>query len=114
VKLLLANVLAEKGSAEESRQILASVDESKITDASTFVNAGIGLLNQKKPEDAKGWFDKAIARFPDAPDAYYYRGIVEMNLGDTEGARRDLTKFVSMAPSAPEAATAKGILEKIK
>jgi tetratricopeptide (TPR) repeat protein len=114
VKLLLANVLAEKGSAEESRQVLASIDESKIADPAAFVNAGIGLLNQKKPEDAVAWFDKAIAKFPQAPDAYYYRGITELQLGKNDAGKADLTKFVAMAPNAPEAATAKGILEKLK
>lgn len=114
VKLLLATMLAEKGNADESRTLLASIDESKITDASVFVNAGIGLLNQKKPDDAVVWFDKAISRFPQAPDAYYYRGITEMQLGKTDAAKVDLTKFVAMAPNAPEAATAQEILDKIK
>ena len=114
VKLLLATMLAEKGNADESRTLLASIDESKITDASVFVNAGIGLLNQKKPDDAVVWFDKAISRFPQAPGAYYYRGITEMQLGKTDAAKVDLTKFVAMAPNAPEAATAKEILDKIK
>jgi tetratricopeptide (TPR) repeat protein len=114
VKLLLANVLTEKGNADESRQLLASIDESKITDASTLVNAGIGLINQKKPEEAIGWFDKAIARFPQSADAYYYRGITELQLGKNDAAKADLTKFVAMAPNAPEAATAKGILEKLQ
>jgi Flp pilus assembly protein TadD len=114
IKLLLANVLSEKGSADEARQILATIDESKITDASTFLNAGIGLINQKKPDEAITWFDKSIARFPQAPDAYYYRGITEVQLGKNDAAKADLTKFVGMAPNAPEAATAKGILEKLK
>jgi Tfp pilus assembly protein PilF len=114
VKLLLANVLGEKGSADEARQILASIDESKITDPSTFLNAGIGLINQKKPEEAITWFDKSIARFPQTADAYYYRGITEVQLGKNDAAKADLTKFVEMAPNAAEAATAKGILEKLK
>lgn len=114
VKLLLANVLMEKGNADESRQLLASIDESKITEPSTFVNAGIGLINQKKPEDALTWFNKAIAKFPQAPDAYYYRGITQLQLGKNDEAKVDLTKFIAMAPNAPEAATAKGILEKLK
>ncbi len=114
VKLLLANVLTEKGSGDEARQLLASIEESKITDPSTFVNVGIGLINQKKPEEALPWFEKAIAKFPEAPDAYYYRGITELQLGRNDQAKADLTKFVAMAPNAPEAKTAKGILETLK
>ncbi len=114
VKLLLANVLTEKGSGDEARQLLASIEESKIADPSTFVNVGIGLINQKKPEEALPWFEKAIAKFPEAPDAYYYRGITELQLGRNDQAKADLTKFVAMAPNAPEAKTAKGILETLK
>jgi Tfp pilus assembly protein PilF len=114
VKLLLAHLLEEQGSTEESRQIIASIDESKITDPATLLNVGIGLLNQKKPADALTWFDKAVTRFPQSADGYYYRGITELQLEKTNAAKADLTKFLEMAPNAPEAATARGILEKIK
>lgn len=114
VKLLLANVLTEKGSVDEAGQLLSSIDDSKIAGPATYVNAGIGLLNQKKPAEALPWFEKAIARFPQAPDAYYYRGITQLQLGKNDLAKADLTKFVEMAPNAPEAKTAKGILEKIQ
>jgi len=114
VKLLLANVLTEKGAIDESRQLIASIDESKITNPATYVNAGIGLINQKQPAEALAWFEKAIAKFPQAPDAYYYRGITELQLGNNDKAKSDLTKFLSMAPDAPEAKTAKGILEMLK
>jgi len=113
-KILLAHLLAEKGDAEESRQVIASVDDSKIKDPATLLNIGIGLLNEKKPADALTWFDKTVTRFPDRADAYYYRGITELQLEKTDAAKADLEKFVAMAPNAPEAATAKGILEKIR
>ena len=114
VKLLLANTLAEQGKADESQQIIGSIDEAKITNPATLLNIGIGMLNGKKPAEALTWFDKTITRFPDYPDAYYYRGITELQEGKNDPAKADLEKFVQMAPNAPEAATAKGILEKIK
>jgi Tfp pilus assembly protein PilF len=114
VKLLLANLLAEKGNAQESQELLSSIDESKITDPAVLLNIGIGLLNQKKPADALTWFDKSVAKFPDSADGYYYRGLSELQLDKMDAAKADLTKFVAMAPNAPEAATAKGILEKLK
>jgi tetratricopeptide (TPR) repeat protein len=114
VKMLLVNTLAEKGEAQESQQILASIDESKITRPEIMLNVGIGMMNAKKAEDALTWFDKTATRFPDYASAYYYRGITELQLGKNDQAKADLTKFVTMAPDAPEAATAKGILEKMK
>lgn len=114
IKILLANLLNEKENTNESRQLIASVDDSKIKDPATLLNVGIGLLNQKKPEEALTWFDKTVTRFPERADAYYYRGATELQLEKTDLAKADLEKFVAMAPNASEAATAKGILEKIR
>ncbi len=114
VKTLLAQVLAEKGDAEGSQQVIASIDESKITNPETLLNVGIGMLNAKKPDEAATWFDKTIARFPQYADAYYYRGITEVQEGKNEPAKADLTKYLELAPNGAEAATAKEILEKLK
>ena len=115
VKLLLGNTLMEDGQPEEARQILGSMDESKVSDPTMFLNAGIALVNEKKHEEAVQWFDKAIARFPQHADSYYYRGIAYISLGKAAEAKADLEKFVSMAPpDAPELATAKQILASIK
>ena len=115
VKMLLGTTLMEDGKNDEARQILASVDEAKVTDPAVFLNIGIGLINDKKQADALAWFDKAIARFPQHPDGYYYRGISYLSLGKTAEAKTDLQKYVTIAPpTAPELATAKQILETIK
>jgi tetratricopeptide (TPR) repeat protein len=115
VTLLLGNTLMEEGQADEARTMLASIDESKITDPTVVVNAGIALLNDKKTEDALQWFDRAVVRFPAYADGYYYRGISYLSLGKTAEAKVDLEKYVSIAPAdAPELATAKKILESLK
>lgn len=115
LKLLLGTTLMEMGKSEESRALLATVDESKIADPAVFINIGIGLINDRKHADAVPWFDKAIARFPQHPDSYYYRGISYVTLGKTAEAKADLQKYVSMAPpDAPELPTAKQILASIK
>lgn len=115
VMLLLGNTLMENGNADEARQILSSIDESKVADPTLFLNAGIALLNDKKDAEAAVWFGKAIARFPQHPDGYYYRGISHLTARRTAEAKADLEKYVSMAPAdAPELATAKKILETLK
>jgi len=91
------------------------VDDARVADPAVFLNIGIGLINDKKQADAVTWFDKAIARFPQYPDGYYYRGISYLSLGKTAEAKIDLQKYVTIAPAdAPELATAKKILETIK
>jgi tetratricopeptide (TPR) repeat protein len=115
VKILLASTLMEQGQADEARQLLTTIDESRLTDSTVFLNAGITLLNDKKTEEAVLWFDKAVTRFPAEAHGYYYRGISYLSLGKTVEAKADLEKFVSIAPAdAPELATAKKILETLK
>jgi len=114
VKLLAGSEMISKGNADEGKALLASIDESQVKEAAIFVNVGINLMNQNKAKDALPFFDKAINRFPNDPDAYYYRGITNIQLGTTltpdnkeEGdkllaaGKADLTKFVAMAPTAP-------------
>jgi tetratricopeptide (TPR) repeat protein len=115
VKMLLGNVLVEDGQAEEGRRILESVDESKVTDPTIYVNVGIEMINDGRHAEAVTWFDKAINRFPNEPDAYYYRGVSKLSLGDAPGAKADLEKYTSIAPAdAPEMEMAKKILESLK
>ena len=113
-KLLLGNILIEQGRADEGRRVLASVDDGAVKDPTTFVNVGIGLLNQSKPDEALVYFEKAITRFPQSGDAYYYRALVRLQTSDTEGAKADLKTFLELSPNAPEAAAAQKALEQIK
>lgn len=115
VTLLLGNMLIETGAAEEGRAVLASIDDSKVTDPTVYLNIGIGMINERKHADAIVWFDKVITRFPKDPDAYYYRGISYLSLQKPAEAKADLQKFVAIAPADhSDLATAKKILETIK
>jgi tetratricopeptide (TPR) repeat protein len=125
VRLLLGSLLLEAGRADEGRQVLAAVDDSKITDASLYVNFGIAMMNKNQTAEAMGYFEKAVTKFPQSPDAYYYRGITYLQLDGASStdaqraehaakAKIDLLKFVELAPNAPEAVNAKKILEQLK
>jgi tetratricopeptide (TPR) repeat protein len=113
-KLLLGNILIEQGRADEGRQVLASVDDTQVKDPLTYVNVGIGLMNQNKGDEALAYFEKAIARFPQSGDAYYYRGLCRLQKGDVEGTKADFRKFLELAPNAPEAPAAKKALDQLK
>lgn len=115
VKMLLGNLLMEAGKADEAKALLATVDESKITDPIIYVNIAIAMINESRHADALPWLDKAIARFPNQADAYYYRGISYLATGKTPEAKTDLEKFLTIAkPDAAELPLAKKILESIK
>lgn len=113
-KLRLGNIMVEAGRMEEGRQMLATVDDSAVKDPAIFVNIGISLMNQNKANDALPYFEKAVKNFPDKGDGYYYRALVRLQSGDTEGTKADLKKFLELSPNAPEAAAARKALEQIK
>jgi tetratricopeptide (TPR) repeat protein len=127
VKLLAGAEMIQKGNPEEGKALLATVDDAQVKEPGVYVSVGIDLINQGKSKDALPFFEKAIARFPESPDAYYYRGITNIQLGSTirpdnpaEGdkllaaGKADLQKFLQMAPNAPEAAVAQKMLDALK
>lgn len=127
VKLLAGSEMISQGNPDEGKTLLASIDESQVQEAAIYVNVGINLLNQNKAADAMPFLEKAISRFPDSPDAYYYRGISSIQLSTAKAddskeeaakllaaGKADLEKFVAMAPTAPEAELAKKMLEQLK
>jgi Tfp pilus assembly protein PilF len=113
-KLRLGNILMDTGHMEEGRQLLATVDDSAVKDPAIFVNVGISLMNQNKADTALPYFEKAVKNFPDKGDGYYYRALIRLQKGDTEGTKADLKKFLELSPNAPEAAAAKKALEQLK
>ena len=113
-KLLLASELAAAGKMDEAKAVTASIDDAKVKDATPYLNIGITLYNANKPKEAQDYFSKAIALFPQQGDAYYYRGLTHLQLGNNDAAKVDMTKFLELAPNAPEAETAKKILAQLK
>jgi len=115
VKVLLGTLQIGAGQMAEGQATLASIDASRVTDPTVFVNIGISLMNDKKPADAIEWLTKGVTTFPKDASAYYYRGIAQLSMNNTAAAKADLEKFVSIAPAdASELPTAKKILETIK
>jgi tetratricopeptide (TPR) repeat protein len=113
-KLLLGSELAMAGKSDEAKATMASIDETKVKDATPYLNIGITLYNVNQTREAQAYFDKAIALFPKEGDAYYYRGLTHLQLGNNAAAKLDLTRFIELAPDAPEADMAKKILAQLK
>jgi len=126
IKLLLTNVLIEKGAIADASQVLDSIEEAKITDPQVYLNFGLALINGQKPAEALPYLDKAVARFPQASLAYFYRANALVYLINAEQdpknplrierlgkVKADLEKVLQLAPNAPEAAEAKKLLDQI-
>jgi tetratricopeptide (TPR) repeat protein len=126
-RLLLIDILLEKGAFDEATQALAALDESKLTDAAVYVSFGVALVQKQKPVEAIAYLDKAVARFPKAAEPYYYRANALVALvneqkdpKDPERIKRigqiqkDLTKFIELSPTSPEVDAAKKLLEQVE
>jgi tetratricopeptide (TPR) repeat protein len=114
-KLLLADLLMEKGEKAEAHQLLATIDMSKAPDPLSFINASIQMINDQKPDEALAMLDKVAKQWPQQADTFYYRGRAYIAAKKLPEAKVELEKFVSMAkPDAPQLADAKKLLEQMK
>jgi tetratricopeptide (TPR) repeat protein len=126
VKLMLANVLAEKHAFDEASQVLGTIDEASIAEPQIYLNFAAAYVNAQKPEGALPYLDKAVARFPQSPLVYYYRAtalieILNSKKDPKDPARTeligrikpDLEKFLQISPSGPEADQVRKLLEQI-
>ncbi len=115
MKLFLAEMLSAKGDKAEAQKVLDSIDMSKVTDPTTFLNMAIGSINADKPEEAIATLDKVNKAFPTRPDVFYYRARAYIKGKKMAEAKADLEKYVAMAPpDARELADAKKLLEQLK
>lgn len=114
-KVLLGDILMEKGEKVEAQKLLESVDLTKVQDPFPFINLAINKINEQKADEAIALLDKLIAQFPKQPSLFYYRGRANISLKKLPEAKADLEKFVAAAPAdARELPDAKKILEQLK
>jgi tetratricopeptide (TPR) repeat protein len=126
MKLALVSLLCDTGALDEATQMAGTVDETKLTDPQMYLSFGLALVKKQKAVDALPYFDKAVAKFPQAPEGYYYRASALIELVNAEKdpknadriarigkIKADLTKFLQLAPTAPEADQVRKLLEQI-
>jgi Tfp pilus assembly protein PilF len=114
VQLLLASLLVEQKQLPEVKQILASLDDSKIMRPDSLLSVAIELLRQDETELAVASFGRAIQRFPTAGDAYYLRAVGYLQLEKVDEAKADLNKYLELAPAGTYSENAKKFLEQLK
>jgi tetratricopeptide (TPR) repeat protein len=115
MRLVLADLMMEKGDKDAALDIMRAIDLTKIKNPLPLINASITLINQNKTDEALDFLNKVAAQFPTQAETYYYRGRAYVAAKKLPEAKADLEKFVSMAtPDARELPDAKKILEQIK
>jgi predicted Zn-dependent protease len=114
-KLLLGDLLIEKGEVAEGEKLLMSIDMTQVKDPLPYVNLSIHKINGQKGEEALEILNKLVAQFPAQNNLYYYRGRAYVAVKKLPEAKADLEKFVAGAPpDARELPDAKKVLEQLK
>jgi tetratricopeptide (TPR) repeat protein len=115
VLLQLAAVSAiELSEYPRALEYLAKIDDGTISDPEILLNTAMNLLNRRRSAEATAVLDRVIARFPENPDAYFYRGYAKMQASKAADARPDLEKYLALAPAGAQAEQAKTMLASIK
>ena len=115
LKLVLADLMMEKGDKAAALEIMKSIDLAQIKNPLPLINGSIALINEGKTDEALEILNKVAAQFPSQAETYYYRGRAYVAAKKYPEAKADLDKFVSIAaPDALDLPDAKKILEQIK
>ncbi|HEY7573543.1 MAG TPA: tetratricopeptide repeat protein, partial [Thermoanaerobaculia bacterium] len=110
---MIAEIELQRGNLEAGSAALDKVPPEKITGGQPYLNIGILYLNKKRPAEAEPAFDKAIAKEPGMPEAYYYRGLARMQQKKNAEAKADFGKALELAPEGPDARDIRDLLKSL-
>jgi arylsulfatase A-like enzyme/Tfp pilus assembly protein PilF len=114
--LRLAELANRAGETAEERRLLERAVEAGTASALIFARLGQMEMAAAKPDSAaaaEAHFTEALELAPEWPTAWYLRGRLRLDRGETAGAREDLGRAAAMAPSSPEGREARRLLAAI-
>jgi len=110
VSLLLVNLYLEAERLADGKAIIEQLPAGTITDPTVYLNVGILFMNNNSVSDALTYFEKAVALDASRAEAFYYRGLANLQLKKMEAARADFQKVIALAPDSSEGRDAKQLL----
>ncbi len=110
---LMVNLLVGEGKEAEARTYMAQMPAGAKIDPEMMINIGIKYYNAKQLDKALEEFNKVVEENPNLPDAYYYRGLVNLNLNKSAAAKADFTKLLELDPNSKWAAEAKEYIKAL-
>jgi tetratricopeptide (TPR) repeat protein len=113
IRAIAAQAALEGRMIDKGRQLLAGLDETKITSPDVFFNMGVNFFNAGEVKDAIDYFGKAIQRDPTYVDAYYRRALACLGQGRTVEAKADFQKVIELQADGEMAAMARKALEQL-
>ena len=109
----LAAIKAAEGKVEEAEALLANVPADESIHPNTTMNLGMAHYNLGEMDEAKVYLDRTVRDHPDAPLAYYFRGLINLSLTPSE-AKADFEKYIELAPDSPQATEAEEYLKYLE
>jgi tetratricopeptide (TPR) repeat protein len=110
---LLVNLLVAQNKEDEAKVYMAQLPQGTKIDPAARLNIGIKAYNDKKLDEALKQFDQVVQENPSMPEAYYYRGLVYLNMNKTAEAKTDFQKLLEIDPKNQYADDAREFLKSI-
>jgi len=110
---LLVNLLVAQNKEEEAKVYMARLPQGTKIDPTARLNIGIKAYNDRKLDEALKQFDQVVQENPNLPDAYYYRGLVYLNMNKTKEAKADFEKLLEIDPKNEHANDAREFLKSM-
>jgi tetratricopeptide (TPR) repeat protein len=110
---LLVNLLVAQNKEEEAKVYMARLPQGAKIDPTARLNIGIKAYNDKKLDEALKQFDQVVQENPSLADAYYFRGLVYLNMNKTAEAKADFQKLLDLDPKNQYAGDAKEFLKSL-
>jgi tetratricopeptide (TPR) repeat protein len=114
IRAIAAQAALEGRMLDKARELLAGLDETKITSPDIFFNMGVNFFNAGETTDSIDYFGKTIKLDPAYVDAYYRRALACLGQGKTAEAKADFQKVLELQPDGEMATMARKALEQLK
>jgi tetratricopeptide (TPR) repeat protein len=95
---LIVNLLVAANKEEEAKVYMAKLPQG---------------YNDRKLEDALREFDQVVKENPNLPEAYYFRGLVYLNLSKNAEAKADFQKLLELDPKSQYADDAREFIKSL-
>jgi Tfp pilus assembly protein PilF len=110
---LLVNLLVAQNKEDEAKVYMARLPQGAKIDPTARLNIGIKAYNEKKLDEALKQFDQVVQENPSLADAYYFRGLVYLNMNKTAEAKADFQKLLELDPKNQYANDAREFLKSL-
>jgi tetratricopeptide (TPR) repeat protein len=110
---LLVNLLVAQNKEDEAKVYMAQLPQGTKIDPAARLNIGIKAYNEKKLDEALKQFDQVVQENPSLAEAYYYRGLVYLNMNKTAEAKADFQKLLEIDPKNQYADDAREFLKSM-